>query len=117
MLHRGCPCRVMGARAGGHLCSLKGRASRWDSWGQSRHQPKGPRALCNWGCPSKLLKQKWCGPGVFGNASHLCPLGTAAGAVVRAIWGCAGVNLPGSSLVRLLGLVGASGLGLTDVVH
>lgn len=111
MLHRGCPCRVMGDTCvlyRGHPGGTAGARA-----GISREVP-GHSVIG--GALASCLKQKWCGPGVFENASHLCPLGTAAGAVVRAIWGCAGVNLPGSSLVRLLGLVGARGLGLTDVV-
>lgn len=86
MLHRGCPCGVVGSRAGGCLCYLQG-AFWWDSWCQSRHQPGGPRALCTGGVLASCLKQMWCRSGVFRDPAHLCHCDATGGAVVNTIHG------------------------------
>lgn len=86
MLHRGCPCGVIGSRAGGCLCYLQG-TFWWDSWCQSRHQPGGPRALYTGVVLASCLKQMWCGSGVFRDPSHLCHCDATGGAVGSAIHG------------------------------
>lgn len=86
----------------------------WGRWIQSRHQTGGSRALCFGGSLAIYLKPKWCDPGVFWGALHLCHLGTMAGAVLSTNQGYPCGHCSVATLLGWLGMMWATVLWLTE---